>query len=157
MEKLPIHTNEPVEGVRLRPGRATFLRRLFCVVCFLYGYYLLIRPGAEECDLTHCTSTSALEKVLGPQATEIRHPPPPADAAAIPTSILLDDHIISNVPKQNPLTHSPAAEVQTKKIRLEAHIMSKCPDAQVCLQELVVPAMEQISDKVDFQLSMIAT
>jgi hypothetical protein len=27
------------------------------------------------------------------------------------------------------------------KIPLEAHIMSKCPDAQDCLQKLVLPAM----------------
>jgi hypothetical protein len=33
--------------------------------------------------------------------------------------------------------------------------MSKCPDAKACLQELVVPAMEKISDKVDFNLSFI--
>lgn len=44
----------------------------------------------------------------------------------------------------------------TKKVPLEAHIMSKCPDARDCLQQLVVPAMEQISDKVDFKLSFIA-
>lgn len=41
------------------------------------------------------------------------------------------------------------------KVPLEAHIMSQCPDAQDCLQQLVVPAMERISDKVDFQLSFI--
>jgi hypothetical protein len=44
----------------------------------------------------------------------------------------------------------------SKKVPLEAHIMSKCPDAQDCIQKLVVPAMEQISDKVDFELSFIA-
>lgn len=33
--------------------------------------------------------------------------------------------------------------------------MSKCPDAKRCLQELIVPAMENISDKVDFRLSFI--
>ena len=43
----------------------------------------------------------------------------------------------------------------SKTVALEAHIMSKCPDAKDCLQQLVVPAMEQISDKVDFQLSYI--
>ena len=43
----------------------------------------------------------------------------------------------------------------TNKVPLEAHIMSKCPDARACLQELVVPAMEKIHDKVDFQLSYI--
>ncbi|PYH43955.1 GILT family protein [Aspergillus saccharolyticus JOP 1030-1] len=49
------------------------------------------------------------------------------------------------------------SSVQTaKKVPLEAHIMSKCPDARDCLQQLVVPAMEQISDKVDFKLSFIA-
>ncbi|PYH86037.1 hypothetical protein BO82DRAFT_389170 [Aspergillus uvarum CBS 121591] len=50
---------------------------------------------------------------------------------------------------------SPSAQ-PTKKVPLEAHIMSKCPDARDCLQQLVVPAMEQISDKVDFKLSFIA-
>lgn len=41
------------------------------------------------------------------------------------------------------------------RVALEAHIMSKCPDAQDCLQKLVLPAMEKISDKVDFELSFI--
>lgn len=41
-------------------------------------------------------------------------------------------------------------------VPLEAHVMSKCPDAQACLQKLVVPTMEHISDKVDFELSFIA-
>jgi len=43
------------------------------------------------------------------------------------------------------------------KVKLEAHIMSKCPDAQVCLRNLVVPAMEEIHDLVDFKLSFIGT
>ena len=47
------------------------------------------------------------------------------------------------------------AEENVKKVALEAHIMSKCPDAKACLQMLVVPAMEQISDLVDFRLSYI--
>lgn len=42
-----------------------------------------------------------------------------------------------------------------KTIPLDVHIMSKCPDAKDCLQQLVLPAMERISDKVDFQLSFI--
>ncbi len=40
-------------------------------------------------------------------------------------------------------------------VPLEAHIMSKCPDARDCLKDLIVPAMEKISDKVDFRLSFI--
>ena len=55
---------------------------------------------------------------------------------------------------QRPLVIS--TEVAEKKIPFEAHIMSKCPDAKDCLQKLVLPAMEQISDKVDFKLSFIA-
>lgn len=35
--------------------------------------------------------------------------------------------------------------------------MSKCPDARDCLRDLVVPAMERISDKVDFRLSFIGS
>lgn len=41
------------------------------------------------------------------------------------------------------------------KVALEAHIMSKCPDAKACLQNLVVPAMEKVNDKVDFNMSFI--
>ncbi|PGH11738.1 hypothetical protein AJ80_06999 [Polytolypa hystricis UAMH7299] len=41
------------------------------------------------------------------------------------------------------------------RVPLEAHIMSKCPDARYCLDELIVPAMVQIHDKVKFRLSFI--
>ena len=44
---------------------------------------------------------------------------------------------------------------ETVRVALEAHIMSKCPDARACLRDLVVPAMEKIGDKVEFQLSFI--
>lgn len=44
---------------------------------------------------------------------------------------------------------------QSSLVPLEAHIMSKCPDAKTCLEKLVVPAMEQIVDIVDFRLSYI--
>lgn len=49
----------------------------------------------------------------------------------------------------------PYSESNNTLVPLEAHIMSKCPDAKDCLVDLVVPAMEQISDKVDFRLSFI--
>ena len=42
-------------------------------------------------------------------------------------------------------------------VPLEAHVMSKCPDAKTCLEELVVPAMEQVVDMVDFRLSYIGS
>ncbi|KAI9848073.1 MAG: hypothetical protein M1837_001175 [Sclerophora amabilis] len=46
---------------------------------------------------------------------------------------------------------------EQRRIALEAHIMSKCPDAQDCLRDLVLPAMERVSDKVNFTLSFIGT
>ncbi|KAL1886660.1 hypothetical protein Plec18167_000593 [Paecilomyces lecythidis] len=51
----------------------------------------------------------------------------------------------------------PLSSASSKRVPLEAHIMSKCPDAQDCLQQLIVPAMERINDKVDFILSFIAS
>lgn len=42
-------------------------------------------------------------------------------------------------------------------VPLEAHIMSKCPDAQECLRMLVLPAMVRVSEKVNFTLSFIGT
>ena len=43
------------------------------------------------------------------------------------------------------------------KVPLEAHIMSKCPDAKDCLHDMILPAMQNISNKVDFKLSYIGT
>lgn len=51
--------------------------------------------------------------------------------------------------------HEVEEGIQVKRVALEAHIMSKCPDARDCLQQLVVPTMERVSDKVDFKLSYI--
>ncbi|KAL2789262.1 hypothetical protein BJX66DRAFT_307314 [Aspergillus keveii] len=45
----------------------------------------------------------------------------------------------------------------SERIPFEAHIMSKCPDARDCIRELVVPTMERVGDKVDFELSFIAS
>ncbi|KAL3427288.1 hypothetical protein PVAG01_00797 [Phlyctema vagabunda] len=48
--------------------------------------------------------------------------------------------------------------VETKDlVPLEAHIMSKCPDAQDCLKMLVLPAMQRVHGKVNFTLSYIGT
>ncbi|KAI4952163.1 hypothetical protein J4E91_003625 [Alternaria rosae] len=43
------------------------------------------------------------------------------------------------------------------KVPVDVHIMSKCPDARDCLKKLVLPAMANVSDKVDFRLSMIGS
>lgn len=42
-------------------------------------------------------------------------------------------------------------------VPLEAHIMSKCPDARDGMEMLVLPAMQKVYDKVNFTLSFIGT
>ncbi len=55
-----------------------------------------------------------------------------------------------------PISQSPLTTAnRSSLVPLEAHIMSKCPDAKTCLQDLVVPTMEKIASKVDFRLSYI--
>ncbi|KAF7845907.1 hypothetical protein BT93_L0116 [Corymbia citriodora subsp. variegata] len=46
-------------------------------------------------------------------------------------------------------------EYLPRRVPLEAHIMSKCPDARDCLHDLVLPAMVNVSHYVDFKLSYI--
>lgn len=53
---------------------------------------------------------------------------------------------------------SPILDGSTRAlVPLEAHIMSKCPDAQDCLRMLVLPTMQRVIDKVNFTLSFIGT
>lgn len=54
-----------------------------------------------------------------------------------------------------PVPAASSGKNKSALVPLEAHIMSKCPDARDCLKELVVPAMENISSIVDFNLSFI--
>ena len=58
-----------------------------------------------------------------------------------------DNHPILTTTKENTSTSG--------KVALEAHIMSKCPDAKYCLEKLIVPAMEKTHAKVNFTLSFI--
>jgi len=70
-------------------------------------------------------------------------------------NISLNREALSGVQK-SPLGQAlVVAEKNVTRVPLEAHIMSKCPDAQDCLQMLVLPTMEIIHDKVDFRLSFI--
>lgn len=52
---------------------------------------------------------------------------------------------------------APLAAGEHALVPLEAHIMSKCPDARDCLKNLVLPTMMRTSDKVNFTLSFIGT
>ena len=67
--------------------------------------------------------------------------------------------INDGLPAQHAPLTSPSLPHTTSnnltKVPLEAHIMSKCPDARDCLRDFVVPAMEKIVDMVDFRLSFI--
>ncbi|KAK3688075.1 hypothetical protein B0T22DRAFT_479351 [Podospora appendiculata] len=54
-------------------------------------------------------------------------------------------------------TITASKPVAVPRVPLEAHIMSKCPDAKDCLRQLVLPAMQRVHDKVDFTLSFIGT
>ncbi|KAK7748873.1 hypothetical protein SLS53_000897 [Cytospora paraplurivora] len=67
--------------------------------------------------------------------------------------------IFSHVPDMS-LPSSLQAPLTTSEkdpVPLEAHIMSKCPDARDCLKELILPTMVRASDKVNFTLSFIGT
>ncbi|PWW77676.1 hypothetical protein C7212DRAFT_313682 [Tuber magnatum] len=57
------------------------------------------------------------------------------------------------VDKQH-LLGAPSLVAETK-VPLEIHIMSKCPDARDCLEQLIAPALEEIESLVDFRMSFI--
>jgi hypothetical protein len=50
---------------------------------------------------------------------------------------------------------APTVATTRGLVPLEAHIMSKCPDAKDCLRQLVLPAMQKAHNKVNFTLSFI--
>jgi len=73
-----------------------------------------------------------------------------------PCAGLHESSVDSDFAGTHKIQHS-AQDVKQKQelVPLEAHIMSKCPDAQDCLVDLIVPAMQRVSDKVNFTLSFI--
>ena len=61
-----------------------------------------------------------------------------------------------SAPKEKETTAIP--EPKSKElVPLEAHIISKCPDTRDALRKLILPAMQRVYDKVDFQLTYIGT
>ncbi|KAL4729575.1 hypothetical protein ACLX1H_003995 [Fusarium chlamydosporum] len=50
---------------------------------------------------------------------------------------------------------SDDVQMSDRLVPLEAHIMSKCPDAKDALEQLVLPVMQRVHDKVNFTLSYI--
>lgn len=60
-------------------------------------------------------------------------------------------------PKTPKPTPAPKYTKPRRRVPLEAHIMSKCPDAKDCLHDLILPAMQRIESLVDFKLSFIGS
>ncbi|KAJ5893722.1 hypothetical protein N7495_005413 [Penicillium taxi] len=159
MEKLPVHRSDVLEDVRFnkplsrqRSCQVISFRRLLILICFCLGsFYVLriLRNPPTTCD--SCTahpSHHGISIVSGLSLDSTIQTYPQNDKNLEVQQLLSIHH---------PGPSASPAPVALSKIPLEAHIMSKCPDAQECLQELILPAMEQISDKVDFRLSFIAT
>ncbi|KAJ2971489.1 hypothetical protein NQ176_g7660 [Zarea fungicola] len=81
-------------------------------------------------------------------------------ALALVTYSLLSTYNV-NLRIYNEAKASAAKAISTaspkKKVPLEAHIISKCPDTRDALRLLLLPAMQQVYDKVDFKLSYIGS
>jgi hypothetical protein len=58
-------------------------------------------------------------------------------------------------PEQGSPIPNASSPSSAKLVPLEAHIMSKCPDARDCILELLVPVMSQIASHINFTLSYI--
>lgn len=135
MEKLPLHIN--VDPVGLRPRWATAeqrqnrpsrscLIRRIAIALVFFAGFYLFVTKADEF-----------------------HLPIPCHASGSSKQTVHKE-------QTHALNSNNLHASESHKIPLEAHIMSKCPDAKDCLKELILPTMEQVSDKVDFQLSFIA-
>lgn len=142
MEKLPIHSGDAQDGPdpngassKSRRDRSIPPHRIVIAVGFLICYYLLIKLSPRISLWPACGSH---------------------DAPGSAVSDTSRNSFAPDSPDQTWEEYNKQLQADQTKIPLEAHIMSKCPDAQICLQKLVLPAMEQISDKVNFQLSFIA-
>lgn len=60
-------------------------------------------------------------------------------------------------PYEDSRAANKGANIVKARVPLEAHLMSKCPDAKDCLNDLILPAMMRVNEKVDFTTSYIGT
>ncbi|KAJ5690502.1 Gamma interferon inducible lysosomal thiol reductase GILT [Penicillium macrosclerotiorum] len=160
MEKLPLHSEEAIEASseprwttqRPRPSRNTMIWRYTVVFTFLICYYLLLRPTVYEPSTPGHVPRFTPAQKFWPFFEENT----PEEQTPVEQPQSESQGYLENLQdQQRPLAGTE--EHFESKIPLEAHIMSKCPDAKDCLQKLVLPAMEQISEKVAFNLSFIAS
>lgn len=66
-------------------------------------------------------------------------------------TVLIEESIRKSIRDED----DPTRWLYVAKVPLEAHIMSKCPDAKDCLHDLILPTMQKVSDQVHFKLSFI--
>ncbi|KAI5305456.1 hypothetical protein KEM56_004377 [Ascosphaera pollenicola] len=125
---------QPFQRGRRMRRRLSDGEKVFCV--FVVGVVLLVLTNAGLVNDNLANSVSSLGNYLGFVSSS--------------SGVSASQQPIVATPGKN---RSKGGE--EKRVPLEAHIMSKCPDAQYCLKESVVPVMERISDKVDFHLSFI--
>ncbi|RMZ90300.1 hypothetical protein DV736_g2470, partial [Chaetothyriales sp. CBS 134916] len=97
------------------------------------------------------SATTRLGEKTRREGDDIEDQPPTATQSRL--SILLESRAVQAII----FAVSLWLLIRMARVPLEAHIMSKCPDAKACLNDLVVPAMVEVSDKVDFTLSYIGT
>ncbi|KAK8052041.1 hypothetical protein PG993_003426 [Apiospora rasikravindrae] len=75
--------------------------------------------------------------------------------AVIPSADWTSSPTTADPKKSTAVAATPKVHKAGALVPLEAHIMSKCPDAKDCLKEMILPAMMRVYEKVNFTLSYI--
>ena len=139
MEKYNPDLDSTTPGGSLRDRKISrLLRRSLVTTCICLAIYLLFHR-------THVPS-----KYVHDMENVWKRPSPASSDMGGGTSVLPTSAVFGDDEQDGTSTIT-----ESNRVPLEAHIMSKCPDARDCLQRLIVPAMEKISDKVNFRLSFI--
>ncbi|KAH9897310.1 hypothetical protein F4778DRAFT_255621 [Xylariomycetidae sp. FL2044] len=115
-----------------RRHRSVILLTLIALVLYSFSYFQPVSSYAGQ--LVSCSHDN----------------PPATEASAIEASATPEQQHQQQHQQQHALTTNSL-------VPLEAHIMSKCPDATYCLKEMVLPAMVRVYEKVNFTLSYIGT
>ncbi|KAI1264181.1 hypothetical protein F5Y18DRAFT_86703 [Xylariaceae sp. FL1019] len=133
--RIALPTTEDRRPVRSRSRRRH--RPFFVVLLLVASFYALYSSG-----------------LLSAYSTTLPTSYPSADSA----SASGPDALEPNVPGRSESVDLDVEPTEARqRVPLEAHIMSKCPDAKDCLKEMILPAMIRVVDKVNFTLSYIGT
>ena len=139
-EKLALHRLPPPQS--RHPVRRHRVLPFVLLSALAFLYYLAARPSVAEL---------ARSKLMAGGDAHVQ-------TKEVSTQ---EQEIFANIPFEQPARGKTATELQetagTAPVDLEAHIMSQCPDAQDCLQQLIIPAMEEVAPLVNFTLSFIGS